>query len=454
MKHSTTWIDLTDMIGWTGQHGGTQRVVYGIAEEYYLAAQKDASIHLNFFAFDSRSKKFFIADFEQLRKTQVEVVTVDDDDASSAKPSKKALIKHLAIKYAPGIIRNNPKLRRRLKGVAKKAYHQARNAKHAIRGRQHIATVGHGMGEAEFNANDRILLLGKPWDTPTMVPTLERLKEERGFKIVAVIYDLIISLYPHLHSPLLFKAYTQYMFDIAQCADLVLPISKSSEKDFFRFCDELQLPRPKSKVIRIADIVENLKSKKPNLPYGFAGEAFVLCVGTIEVRKNHNLLYYVYKLAQERNIHLPKLIIVGRKGWNATDTYNLIKNDQDIAKNVLILESVNDNELEWLYKHCELTIYPSMYEGWGLPVAESLQRGKIAVASKSSSIPEIAGDLLEYFSPYSADECLHLLIKYLEEPRKQQIERAISAGYHATTWRNTYEQVLGTLMTFSKKQHN
>ena len=195
-------------------------------------------------------------------------------------------------------------------------------------------------------------------------------------------------------------------------------------------------------MIRIGDIVKKHVDATPPREFErYAKEPYLLSVGTIEVRKNHALLYNAYKLASERKINLPRLVIVGRLGWSADDIYTTMKNDPSMKGKITILEKVTDSELTWLYDNCTFSVYPSMYEGWCLPVAESLQHNKVVVASNASSVPEIAGSLLEYFSPYSTDELLHLLVKYLDDTRRAETEARIHKSYKSTTWEDTYGEV-------------
>src|SRR5690606_32260347 len=110
--------------------------------------------------------------------------------------------------------------------------------------------------------------------------------------------------------------YTQHLFEALSSSDLVLPISESSAKDMVRFCRELNINVPEYKVIRLGDDIgpKDLSDDK-DTPDGRLSNEFILCVGTVEIRKNHTQLYYAYKLAQEKNIELPQLVIVGNNGW-------------------------------------------------------------------------------------------------------------------------------------------
>jgi hypothetical protein len=129
-------------------------------------------------------------------------------------------------------------------------------------------------------------------------------------------------------------------------------------------------------------------------------------VGTIEPRKNHTVLYYAYKLAKTRSIMLPRVVIVGRRGWGSDDIVRILTEDPDVKDDFVLLLNTSDDELSWLYGHCLFTIFPSFYEGWGIPIGESVARGVPCLCSDSSSMVEIAEGHVAHFAPTSTDECL------------------------------------------------
>jgi glycosyltransferase involved in cell wall biosynthesis len=438
------WIDLTDIETWSGHHGGTQRVVYGIAKNYYLS--KSEGVH--FFAYSPVEGGFHETSFQPIfdRVENLKTQTLGEVPGTE---SLKQRVKKKLLHYAPASVRNNKKLKNNIKYIAKKTLAAGRRANSArvkytavIKGS--MTPMGESVGSSiTFHTGDVVLILGKPWDNPDIQRLLIEQKKVQDFKVVQVVYDLIISLYPHLHHPSLFKPYTQNMFDAVTVSDLMIPISKSSERDLRKFCEILNLPIPKTKVIRLGDEIE-LNDEvlgSTDKPDNRIEDQYLLCVGTIENRKNHMLLYQTYKLAVERSIDLPQLIIAGGRGWLSDDVQYLISHDPAVAKKIILFYSPSDAVLSWLYRNCLFTVYPSLYEGWGLPVAESLAYGKVCVSSGVSSMPEIAGDMLTYFSPNSTDECLTALTAMLEEKTRLKAERRVQQDYHMTSWQNTYRQV-------------
>lgn len=418
------FIDLTDLELWDGIHGGTQRVVYGIAKE--LATAND----VGFIAFSPRWDRFVPTRFEpiveRVENHGTEAPAPPADDVYRAARRLRRLL--------PRSVRASPRAR----AVGAHALGLARRAANRL-ARRSRSDADPPVG-VDFAPEDVVLVLGKPWDAPALQDRLDAERERVGFRVVELVYDMVIPLHPHLHHPDLFAPYTRQMFLQAQGSDRLLAISESSKRDFETFCDRLALTCPPIDVIRLADRFESPDAVAVAVDDPLPPEVsddFVLCVGTVEVRKNHMLLYQAYKLAAERGIDLPQLVIVGSRGWLVDDVWNLLTRDPAVRGSILVLTGIDDATLVNLYRRSRGTVYPSKYEGWGLPVAESLAHGVPCVASHASSIREIGGDLVRYFSPYSVEECLDAIIWLTDPAERDAASRSIAAQYIATSWSDT-----------------
>ncbi len=113
------------------------------------------------------------------------------------------------------------------------------------------------------------------------------------------------------------------------------------------------------------------------------------------------LLYQLWRrFAEEGMKDIPKLVLAGARGWLTQDLLHQIEHDPLVKESIVILHGVDDRQLNWLYSNCLFTLYPSLYEGWGLPIVESLQHGKPCIASTTSSMPEAGQGLAKHCDPY------------------------------------------------------
>ena len=119
------------------------------------------------------------------------------------------------------------------------------------------------------------------------------------------------------------------------------------------------------------------------------------------------------------------------------DKLDFAKNDTELKDKIILISKVSDSNMQWLYSNSLFTVFPSFYEGWGLPIAESLGHGKVTIASDTSSIPEVGGSCVEYFSPYSVDDALRCMDKYTDKESRRIQEQYIKDNYKQTSWEDS-----------------
>lgn len=173
-----------------------------------------------------------------------------------------------------------------------------------------------------------------------------------------------------------------------------------------------------------------------------------MTVGTVELKKNHIFYYYVYKLARERGIVLPPLVIAGRKGWGTDTNIEIMQTDPELKDKFIFSFDTSDEELAWLYENTRFSVFASMYEGWGLPLAESLFHGVPVISASSTSLLEIGDGLIDRFTQASTDECLAAIETMLGDDYVAQ-KRSQVKGYQPATWDACYGEIAATL---SKKE--
>lgn len=438
------WIDLTDLSGWTTGLAGVQRVVYNVTREF---ADSERPVH--YFSFNPGNHQFYEVEFGPVRDA------IENAQTAAAAPAAAAPggVKHLLKRVPKAIIRRVPlsvkqkvptQLKRDLRAGYHKGMHVLKRVVAAVpRPTRRAPAQTSSSPVAEFGPDDIVLILGGPWDRPALVPALGVLKQQAGFKVYAVAYDLIPTFLPHLYGPGLFEPYTKTLFELCQTVDGFMAISASTKRDVAKFCHELNMPVPPTEVIRLGDeiinteVAQSTTSPDPRIKPG----EYMLTVGRVELRKNHALLYATYREAALQGVDLPNLVIAGHPGWLVGDVMYQMQNDPVVKDKIIVKHGLSDEHLRWLYQNSLFTVYPSVYEGWGLPIAESLAYGKLCLASHTSSMTEIAGDLLDYYSPYNAGECLAVIKKYLDPKVLAAKEKQIKQHYKPYKWHHTFKQV-------------
>lgn len=271
------------------------------------------------------------------------------------------------------------------------------------------------------------------------------------------IYDLTFIRYPEFVD----RVVKTYRAQVARClswTDLVLTISESSKRDIVEY---LGVEASRVWVTPLAsqyrgepegDFVKNgtcLRGKlgktwdasMPPAPYDLH-RPYLLFVSTIEPRKNIcNLVKAFNQLKSERRID-HDLLLVGKKGWHYEPIFDEIERSP-WAKHIHHLNYLSEDHVRILYRHADVFVYPSFYEGFGLPVLEAMTLGAPVVTSNSSSLPEVGGDAALYADPTEPEAIAEQIWRLIDDRalRQQLIGRgrARSAQF---SWHSTAEKTL------------
>ena len=238
-------------------------------------------------------------------------------------------------------------------------------------------------------SNDVVWTCGLGWEHFDWSP-MAALKARVGFRIVCLCYDLIPILFPRW-IPAQPDQYLGHFLHVVDSADEIPCISRCTERDVIAFAAAHGRQQPSTHVIHLgADLPSSPDPAglDPVLVSRFAGGRFALSVGTFEVRKNYGLLLDLWtRLTADPSFDLD-LVIVGMRGWMADELIGRFEASPLWNRRVFWLRGVCDAALSWLYERCHLVVYPSLYEGWGLPVVEALQHRRPVIASNRGAIPE------------------------------------------------------------------
>ena len=282
------------------------------------------------------------------------------------------------------------------------------------------------------------------------------LNKKFGLKIYIFLYDLIPLIIPQWSKPGVNKIFVQYLEFISNNCDALLFTSKSSELDaekkFHEY--EMNIEHLEKYRIRLGD--NHSSSKMDSIDFSIRGlqpDSYILYVSTIEARKNHRILYHVYHMLCSEGYRdiLPDMVFVGRIGWGVNDLLQEISLDPVLSGKIRVIDDINDLELAWLYKNALFLVYPSHYEGWGLPVAEALSNGKAVIVSDNSSLPEVGGDCVVYVNSFDTIGWRNEILRLTKDSMHRRIlERKVKINYKSTKWSETCEEILEVIS--GKKQ--
>ncbi|MDY0931264.1 glycosyltransferase family 1 protein [Chryseobacterium sp. CFBP8996] len=242
--------------------------------------------------------------------------------------------------------------------------------------------------------------------------------DKKPIKKIVTIHDLIFVRYPHYYSFFDRKIHLWKFKKAANTADKIIAISEQTKRDIIQY---LKVPESKIEVIyqgchkafkeqQSEEFIQQTKQKF-NLP-----ERFILNVGTIEERKN---LFSIVKAIKDTEI---PLVVVGKKTKYYQKIASFIQKNK-MEKQVHFLEGVSMDELAVIYKSADIFVYPSFFEGFGIPVIEALFSKTVTITSNTSCLPEAGGPDSVYINPENHLD-IQAKIKFLWDSESERKRRS------------------------------
>lgn len=268
-------------------------------------------------------------------------------------------------------------------------------------------------------------------------------------RIVYTLHDVSFLEHPEFTTEANRWICFQGVFNAAAHADLILAVSDSSRRRFLHFFPSF--PGDRIRVFPLASRFSGAETAgSPALPQGIEAGRFWLTVGTLEPRKNLRRLLSAYAAFRREAEDVFPLVLAGGKGWMEGDLADFIER-LGISDRVRVLGYVSDLVLRDLYRACRAFVYPSLYEGFGLPVLEAMSLGAPVIASETTSIPEVTGDAAILVDPKKEEEIAAALAHLAtdSEKRRELSERgrARACGFSwpmsAEAVIDAYREVLG-----------
>jgi glycosyltransferase involved in cell wall biosynthesis len=176
---------------------------------------------------------------------------------------------------------------------------------------------------------------------------------------------------------------------------------------------------------------------------GLPAQGFVLAVGTLEPRKNLPRLVEAYRALDERLQRAHPLVVVGALGWQTGMTLDALRS---LGDSCTMLGHVSDAALAELYRRCAVFCYPSLGEGFGLPILEAMAAGAAVLTSNVSSLPEVGGDAVEYADPSDVASIAAGLKRLLDSPaRRAELGARALERARVFSWASFAERTLVVL---------
>lgn len=253
--------------------------------------------------------------------------------------------------------------------------------------------------------------------------------------VLVSVHDVIFRIYPEFFAPRVRLLLNTLLPLTMMKARRIITISETSKTDIERF-----YPFTKGKIhvtpVAPGTIINSLPDHRAVDEY-CKGQDFVLSVGTIQPRKNIERLIEAYVEARSSGAITAKLLIAGRSAWQHSDIHRRAT-ESTYGKDIIFTGYVSNEVLAALYERCLVFVYPSLYEGFGLPVLEAMACGAPVITSDRSSLPEVAGNAAVLVDPFSIEDIRTAIqnvvsnAAFREELRKKGKERADNFSWKRT----------------------
>ncbi len=259
-----------------------------------------------------------------------------------------------------------------------------------------------------------------------------------GARLVAFVHDLIPIEYPEYARPQHADIHLRRIQTVAKLADGVIVNSAATRNSLQPYLDEAGRAPPT--LVAPLGVQARHRSNTAETPEA----PFFVYLSTIEPRKNHLLLLNVWRrLAETLGTRAPRLVLIGRRGWENEMIVDMLERSTAIHPFVTELSEVSDERIANLLHHARALLFPSFAEGFGLPLAEALAAGVPALCSDLPALREVGGDVPEYLDPLDGLGWLQAVKDYSAEPSARRTAQIGRMGpWRAATWEDHLESAL------------
>ncbi len=240
---------------------------------------------------------------------------------------------------------------------------------------------------------------------------------QRGAYAAFVVYDLIPLTHPEFVGQRRTRRFAEYIVELARSADMILTISETVRQDLIAALPALMGDQPYCQNIEAfplgAEFSQTEGYVRPELRQAFSQSPNnnpFLTVAAFDPRKNHRYLLDAFdRLWEQHPQH--KLCLVGRVGSRCDGIMERIRQHPQLGQQLFMFHDLTDAELQFCYRSCRSVIFPSIVEGFGLPIVEALWHGLPTLASDTPIHREVGGERVQYFNLDDPQSLVDLVIE-------------------------------------------
>ncbi len=280
-------------------------------------------------------------------------------------------------------------------------------------------------------------------------------------KRVVVFPDMTFYLFPELHQKIK-RFYFKTLIPLTVWKSSgIITISESTKSDMVKRFKHIDTNKITVIHLGVDLFKENEKEKAPLCErimekYGLTAREYFLFVGTLEPRKNiSNIIkaFHHVRQSDDRYKKKYKLVIVGKKGWFYKEIFETVKKFL-LEEAVIFTGYVNEEEKQALLLRAFLFVYPSFYEGFGIPILEAMGSGIPVITGNTSSLPEVAGDAAVLVNPHLWQEISTAMLKLLSnQPLHEKLSQKGLTQAKKFSWEKTAEKTLELFKKIATDEH-
>lgn len=301
--------------------------------------------------------------------------------------------------------------------------------------------------------------IDSPWNNPYKRNILYPILKNNGFIIYNFIYDMIPILLPQFVQNITIENFKPYIKTVCKYSDMVICDSSSAQKDFLKYKSSLGIKRNIS--TKVTPLGSSFLSHKNHLIEAnykdILNKKYILFVGTLEPRKNQEDVLDAFESISKKHAEL-NLVFIGIKGWKVDALIQRIESHPLKDERLFWFNNIDDDTLYHFYKNAFIVTYLSKYEGYGLPIVESLKHGNITITSNNSSMPEVGLTFADYVDDNNLKQLVSIICKYCENKELyNKKKKDIKENFNPISWdqfSNLIFQIIDNHKLKQEKQMN